>query len=116
MDWTVKPYKEANHPPKASLKHANTLHAKSGETVSLSAEGSTDPDGDKLSYEWMYYAEPGTYKRKDPIEIKDKTSMKASLVAPKVDQPETVHVILKVSDDGKPALTRYQRVILVVFP
>jgi hypothetical protein len=116
MDWAVKPFKEANHPPKALLKHSNYLQIKSGETVALSAEGSTDVDGDKLSYEWMYYAEPGSYKRKEPIDIKDKTNMKATLVAPKVEQPETVHVILKVTDNGKPALTRYQRVMLVVFP
>ena len=48
MDWTIKPYAEANHPPVARLEHANRLTVKSGERVNLSAEGSTDPDGDAL--------------------------------------------------------------------
>ena len=116
MDWTIKPYKQANHPPKVVLKHSNHLQAKTGEAVALSAEGSSDPDGDQLAYEWMYYPEPGTYKKKEAIEIKNKTSREATLIAPRVEQPETIHVILKVIDNGKPALTRYQRVILVVFP
>jgi hypothetical protein len=116
MDWSVKSYKEANHPPKAVLKHSNNLEVKSGQSVTLSAEGSTDPDGDQLTYEWMYYAEPGTYKMKEPVEIKNKWSSEATLITPKVEQPETIHLILKVTDNGKPSLTRYQRVILVVFP
>jgi hypothetical protein len=116
MDWTIKPYKQANHPPKVVLKHSNHLQAKTGEAVALSAEGSSDPDGGQLAYEWMYYPEPGTYKKKEPVEIKNKTNREATLIAPKVEQPETIHVILKVTDNGKPALTRYQRVIVVVFP
>jgi hypothetical protein len=64
----------------------------------------------------MYYAEPGTYKMKEPVEIKNKWSSEATLITPKVEQPETIHLILKVTDNGKPSLTRYQRVILVVFP
>ena len=61
MDWTIKPYAEANHPPVAKLEHANQLTAKPGERVNLSAEGSTDPDGNALSYEWFHYGEPGTF-------------------------------------------------------
>lgn len=116
MDWTVKGYKEANHPPKAALNHPAYVQVKTGETISLDASNSTDPDGNKLSFEWMYYAEAGSYKFKDPLEIKNKYNSKVSLVAPKVVQPETVHVILKVTDNGTPALTRYQRVIIAVLP
>jgi hypothetical protein len=53
---------------------------------------------------------------KEPVEIKNKWSSEATLITPKVEQPETIHLILKVTDNGKPSLTRYQRVILVVFP
>ena len=60
MDWTIKPYAEANHPPVARLDHPNQLTVKSGERVNLSAEGSSDPDGHGLAYEWFYYGEPGT--------------------------------------------------------
>ena len=34
---------------------------KGSEPVTLSAEGSSDPDGDRLSFMWMHYKEPGTH-------------------------------------------------------
>ncbi len=60
MDWTIKPYAEANHPPVVKLRHANQLSVKSGERVNLSAEGSSDPDGHALAFDWFHYGEPGT--------------------------------------------------------
>jgi hypothetical protein len=33
-----------------------------------------------------------------------------------VMEPETIHIILAVTDDGLPALTRYKRVIVSVIP
>jgi hypothetical protein len=116
MDWTVMPYNKANHPPKVVLNHPNELKVKSGDKVTLSAEGSTDPDGNKLSYEWIYYREPGSFESKDLIKVQDHKSQIASFVAPEVTQPETLHIILAVTDNGVPALTRYQRVIVVVAP
>jgi hypothetical protein len=116
MQWTVKSYKQANHPPKVVLAHANELRAVSGETVHLSAEGSSDPDGDQLSYQWINYREVGTYSGSRPLVIKDQDKKNASLVVPIVEKPETIHVVLAVTDNGKPALTRYQRVIIVAFP
>ena len=121
MDWTIKPYKEANHPPVAKLAHANRLSAKSGERVNLSAEGSTDPDGNALSYEWIYYGEPSTFvisnsRTGAPFKIEDANKREAWFTAPKVTKPATMHVILAVTDQAMPALTRYQRVIVTVYP
>ena len=48
MDWTIKPYAAANHPPVAQLAHAERLDRQAGERVALSAAGSTDPDGNRL--------------------------------------------------------------------
>ena len=61
MDWTIKPYDQANHPPKLRLAHPNSLTAKAGDRVTLSARPSSDPDGDQLSYRWFHYGEPGTF-------------------------------------------------------
>jgi hypothetical protein len=122
MDWTIKPYNEANHPPVIKLKTAKSLTAKAGEKVLLSAEGTTDPDGNSLSYKWFYYSEPGTFtistaRTGDPLKIDNADKANASFVIPeKFGRPGTMHIILAVTDNGKPALTRYQRVIVTVVP
>ncbi len=116
MDWTIKPHKEANHPPLAKLTHSNQLSAKSGETVSLNAGSSSDPDGQPLSYQWIYYPEAGTFPGRAPLVFKNPEGISTTFVAPNVAQPETMHIILAVTDTGAPSLTRYQRVILTVFP
>jgi len=116
MDWCTKPYKEANHPPIVALGHANNLSVKSGEKINLSAVGTKDPDGNALNYEWIYYREVGTFESSRPLVIADNKNKTASLSVPNVTIPETLHIILAVTDNGTPALTRYQRVIVTVFP
>lgn len=114
IDWSIKAYADANHPPIAKLAHANALTVTSGDTVRLDASPSLDPDNNQLSYEWIYYREVGSYESKSPIKITNATRALAFFVAPKVIQPETMHLILAVTDNGTPALTRYQRVIVTV--
>ena len=121
MDWTIKPYAEANHPPVVTLGHANTLAVKSGERVSLNAQEATDPDGDGLSYEWFHYGEPGTLLLSSgrtgvPLTIESANGSAAWFIAPRVTRPETMHIILAVTDRGTPPLTRYQRVVITVSP
>ena len=122
MDWTIKPFDKANHPPVPKLAHADRMTAKPGEEVQLSAEGSTDPDGDALSYEWFYYGEPGTLLTSSgttgqPVPIKNFDQVKASFVVPTqrvMPGVGTMHIILAVTDHGTPRLTRYRRVIIDV--
>ncbi|MEO6232549.1 MAG: nucleoside hydrolase-like domain-containing protein [Ferruginibacter sp.] len=115
MDWTIKTYKEANHPPVPALGHPDKITVKSGEYFYLDASGSTDPDGDHLSYWWFQYPEAGTYKQ--PVKFTLAENLyRTSVVAPVVDKPETIHFILKVTDKGTPALSRYKRVIVQVLP
>ncbi|WP_128547054.1 DUF1593 domain-containing protein [Larkinella soli] len=116
MDWCVKPFKEANHPPVAALGHPHRLQVRSGETITLSGQGSRDPDGQALTYEWIYYREAGSFESSRPPEIQKAGEITARVVAPEVAKPETMHFILAVSDTGMPALTRYRRVIVTVLP
>ncbi len=121
MDWTIKPRAQANHPPTPTLAHPNRLTVRSGERVALSAEGSADPDGDRVRYEWFHYQEPSTLTLSSgrtgvPLTIDAANTVTASFVAPTVSKPETMHIVLAVTDEGTPSLTRYRRVILTVLP
>jgi hypothetical protein len=116
MDWCVKAYKDANHPPQPALPDGNLRTVRSGDTVFLSAAGSRDSDGNRLSYHWHWYPEAGTYATNKTFQIRDADQLRAWFIAPAVSAPETIHIILSVTDDGTPALTRYKRVIVSVIP
>lgn len=115
MDWCIKSYKEANHPPVPVLSHPEELTVKSGKGFTLDAGGSYDPDGDNLSFLWFHYPEAGSYKK--PIEINSAENVcHVWVIAPKVEKGETAHFILRVTDKGNPPLTRYKRVIVNIIP
>lgn len=121
MDWTIKSYDEANHPPIPKLNHDSILTAKVGERIELSALGSVDPDGDELSYQWFYYPEAGTYtissgKTGIPLKIENANEIDAWFVIPTSARLGTIHIILAVTDQGIPNLTRYKRVVINVNP
>ncbi len=115
MDWSVKNYADANHPPLPQLTHPNRLEVTSGDIVTLDAGESTDPDGDSLSYLWFNYPEAGSYQM--PISIEGAENIHhVEFKAPDVDTPQTAHFILRLTDKGTPRLSRYQRVIVNINP
>ena len=123
MDWTIKPYAEANHPPVAKLASPSRVHAKLGDRVPLSAVGSSDPDSDDLRYQWFVYHEAGTFLTESartgfPIKIENADQAEATLLVPprRFMRLGDIHVILAVTDSGTPALTRYARTIVTVTP
>lgn len=121
MQWSITPdYSNANHHPLAakgkdiSTRIVNRT-VKPGERVTLNAEKSYDPDNDKLHFEWEYYKEPSTYA-KGTIAIESSTERKCHLVVPNDAAGSTIHIVLKVTDNGTPTLTSYRRIILHVKP
>ncbi len=120
MDWSMTPdYDAANHNPEAVMngdkgKDILYISARAGEMVELSAKGSVDPDGDNLSYEWYQYAEAGTYP--GVVKLESDSGESTAFRAPEVDQPATVHMILRVQDDGTPWLVAYRRAIITLSP
>ncbi len=111
--WSVKPYREANHAPVVFLETPKDVEAAPGARVKLSVRGSSDPDGDRLDFNWWQYADPGTYKGDAVIRDADK-SVAWLDVPPDAKPGETLHMIAEVTDNGKPALTRYARVVVKV--
>jgi hypothetical protein len=115
MDWCLSSYAEANHPPVPALGHEEALTVKAGEAFVLDASGSSDPDGDSLSYRWMAYPEAGTLTVPFAVDGPEDLARK-HVVAPQVRKEETLPFILRVSDKGSPPLSRYKRVIVTVVP
>lgn len=114
MDWCTMSFENANHPPVPVLSHPQEFEVKSGQAFTLDALDSTDPDGDNLSFLWFHYPEESSYKEKINLGADNVHIVHAT--APKITKKETLHFILKVTDKGSPALSRYKRVIVTVTP
>ncbi|MEY2407515.1 MAG: hypothetical protein QOF48_185 [Verrucomicrobiota bacterium] len=114
LDWCVRPWPRGNHPPVARVDGPLRLTNFPGDRVTLTGAASSDPDSNRLSFHWEFYSEAGTYQ--GPLPLQGAESALVEFVAPAVDVIETIHLVLSVTDDGAPALTRYQRVVVTVDP
>ena len=116
-DWCVKPFAQCNHAPKAVCNGDRsritvTTRAAPGTEVRLDATGSTDPDDNRLTYKWGVYEDAGDYWAAPPIQNAD--SARATLRVPRDAAGRTIHVILEITDNGRPPLTGYRRVVIHV--
>lgn len=141
LDWCVKAPGAANHPPVPHVRVAiEPAAGKAGESAKAATDAdmlaagtgilavtvparsvllcdarqSRDRDGDALSFAWFVYPEAGTYR--GAVEVRDSTSAVAGVVAPVVSGPQSLHLLLRVSDAGQPPLARYARVVVTVLP
>lgn len=117
IKWTTLPYSEANHNPvlvvdSDSTKNILYRKVRPGLNYHFDAKGSSDPDGDSISYEWFYYEEPGSYTGK--ISIKGSLSQKVVVHIPSDAAGTEIHLILKVRDNGTPNLFSYRRIVCLV--
>ena len=120
MNWCVTPtFADANHHPLTVLngvpgKQIVAIAAKSGDTVTLSAEGSRDPDGNAVAPTWFVYPEAGTFAGQITLSAND--ALTTRFVAPAVSVPRTIHIVLQLKDNGQPALSLFRRAIVTVEP
>lgn len=129
MAWTVADYKHANHNPIAVVNGKSgtepiEIDVQVGQTVTLDAGESSDPDGQQIHYHWFHYAEAGladgnlaalTLTGADSVKVTVRAdaacrSFWLPMILCKGDG--VAHVILAVTDEGSPKLTSYRRVIL----
>lgn len=119
MAWCLRPFKHANHAPVAVIdgNAGADVHLRkvvAGSRAPLNAGKTYDPDRHALQYRWWQYVEAGSWPQAVPIHRA--AAADAEFVAPDVRRPETVHIILAVTDQGTPALTSYRRIIFTVDP
>jgi hypothetical protein len=118
MIWSVTPnYADANHPPIAVLngdrsRRVLELAAAPGSSVKLTAEGSSDPDNNALTFSWTFYKEPSSYE--GDVKIENNSSSSATISIPADASGKNIHVILELHDNGSPNLYAYRRVIINV--
>jgi hypothetical protein len=120
MDWSVADtFAKANHNPVPVLNGDRTrnvlmIGATGGSTVALSAEGTSDPDGNPVTATWWIYREAGTLT--GTASLSAATGLATTVSLPQVTRAGTLHVILQVQDNGNPRLTSYRRAVLQVSP
>ncbi len=115
FQWSVTPtYAGANHPPTVNVAGRLNRTARAGEAVALDGTAS-DPDGDAIAVRWWQYREAGTYP--EALAITEPTALRTTVTIPAdAAAGQTIHLILEVTDNGTPNLTRYRRIIITVVP
>lgn len=145
LKWCITPcYEEANHAPVITPEGALDRIVKSGEEVILRAaiadkdprdiegawrvrghmwqqKGRTkewlleDPEKRIEEYRTDWCQDPaGSYAGNINLEFLGKEAVR--FIAPKVDKPETIHIILEAFDMAVPRMTSYSRFIITVVP
>jgi hypothetical protein len=117
LDWCVaETFEKANHPPVAVINGDRTRNVvqcqlKAGNTITLSAAGSRDPDGNELRYRWFICEGAGVMDEK--ATLNSTNGLEASFTAPE-NGIATIHVILQATDNGSPPLSAFRRAVISV--
>ncbi|MFC5410278.1 DUF1593 domain-containing protein [Larkinella bovis] len=115
LQWCTKPFKQANHAPQVvidgQLSHEPvTRLVKPGAEIRLDAGKSADPDRQSLQFHWQIYPKTGPQDATLSNEQTARVRIRIATTA----RPQTIPLLLTVTDAGQPALRSYRRVFLQV--
>ena len=112
LKWSVTAtYTKANHEPVVTIDGPLQVLASAGEKIRLNGAVS-DPDGNVVSINWWQFP-VGSYPNQ--VVIANPNQARAEVLIPTDARGgQTIHLILEATDQGTPALTRYQRVLITV--
>lgn len=131
MTWTTSDYKHANHNPVAVVNGKGgtepiEMDVQAGQSITLDASQSSDPDGQPIHYHWFHYAEAGLADGNlAAVTLTKADTPRVTVHADAACRPfwlplipckgdGLAHIILAVTDEGSPKLTSYRRVVLHV--
>ncbi|MEY4762624.1 MAG: hypothetical protein RLZZ200_2480 [Pseudomonadota bacterium] len=113
MLWATTPrHEEANHPPRIAALGRTALSTQAGKDVSLRVR-TQDPDRHSVTVHWRIWPEAGSYR--GPVTLGAVEGLRTDLTVPADAAPgQTIHVVAEATDNGSPALTRYERYVITV--
>ncbi len=112
LDWCTKPLEAANHPPVVRIDGPSRRNAKPGETITLNATASADPDRNPLDFAWTIY--PPDPELSNAVSMREGKTASTRLELKQNAAGKTIPILLSISDRGTPSLTRYGRVMIHV--
>jgi hypothetical protein len=112
LKWSVTPnYFGANHAPRIKIEGPLHIVVTAGEKIRVNG-ATSDPDNDEVSVRWWQF-HVGSYPNQ--VTISNATSLRTEVLIPNGAMVgQTIHLVLEATDNGKPALTSYKRVIITV--